>query len=140
MVAIVYSVPLHKRPKYQGFFGAVLGIASTSGPLIGGAFTTGVTWRWCFYINLPLGCVVMVFTFFLLQVSNQPNSELAVKDKLRQLNAIGMLVLVPGVICLCLALQWRGTTYPVSRSDLLHRCLLRLTSSSGVRAVLSRCL
>jgi MFS family permease len=51
MVMIVYTLPLHKRPKYQGFFGAIFGVASVLGPTIGGAFTTHVTWRWSFYIN-----------------------------------------------------------------------------------------
>lgn len=150
MVVIVYAVPLHKRPKYQGFFGAVFGIASVTGPLIGGAFTTNVTWRWCFYLNLPLGAVVMVFTSFLLKVPDRANTKIPLKDKLRQLNALGMLALVPGVICLCLALQWGGTTYAVSfisfhsaslgggetRGVLL---LLFLTASSGARPVSSRC-
>lgn len=51
MMIIVYAIPLHKRPKYQGFFGALFGVASVLGPTVGGAFTTHVTWRWCFYIN-----------------------------------------------------------------------------------------
>ncbi|KAK0614935.1 putative MFS multidrug transporter [Bombardia bombarda] len=110
MVIIVFAVPLHKRPKYQGLFGAVFGVASVTGPLIGGAFTTNVTWRWCFYLNLPLGAVVSVFVFFLLDVPDRPNTKLPLKDKVRQLNALGMLALLPGVICLCLALQWGGST------------------------------
>ena len=61
IVTIVYAVPLHKRPAYQGLFGAVFGVSSVIGPLIGGAFTTNVTWRWCFYINLPFGAVARVF-------------------------------------------------------------------------------
>jgi len=51
MTILVYSVPMQKRPKYQGFFGAIFGVASVLGPTVGGAFTTHVTWRWCFYIN-----------------------------------------------------------------------------------------
>jgi len=111
IVIIVFAVPLHKRPQYQGFFGAIFGISSVLGPLVGGAFTTSVTWRWCFYINLPLGGVVIVFVFFLLHIPNRPETKIPFKDKLRQLNALGLLALVPGVVCLCLALQWGGTTY-----------------------------
>jgi MFS family permease len=92
----------------------VFGVASVSGPLVGGAFTTNVTWRWCFYLNLPLGGVVMVFIFFLLQIPDRPSTKIPFKDKLRQLNALGLLALLPGIVCLCLALQWGGTTYAVS--------------------------
>ena len=56
----------------------------------------------------------MLFVFFLLQVPNRPNTKIPLKDKLRQLNALGLLALLPGVICLCLVLQWGGTTYAVS--------------------------
>ncbi len=56
----------------------------------------------------------MVFIFFLLQVPDRPTTKIPFKDKLRQLNALGLLALLPGVVCLCLALQWGGTTYAVS--------------------------
>ncbi|GLA18368.1 hypothetical protein AnigIFM62618_006010 [Aspergillus niger] len=124
MVIIAYAVPLHKRPKYQGFFGAVFGVASVSGPLIGGAFTTDATWRWCFYINLPLGGVVLVVVFFLLHVPARPATNTPLKEKLRQLNFLGMVALIPGVVCLCLALQWAGTTYNWSNGRIIALLVL----------------
>lgn len=47
VVVMVHTIPLSRRPLFQGLFGAIFGIASVVGPLIGGAFTTHVTWRWC---------------------------------------------------------------------------------------------
>ncbi|KAJ0160902.1 putative HC-toxin efflux carrier TOXA [Colletotrichum tanaceti] len=111
IVIMIHSVPLHRRPKYQGAFGAVFGIASVVGPLLGGAFTSKVTWRWCFYINLPLGGVALLVIVFVLRPPDQDLGGASLWDKLRQLDFAGTTVLVPGVVCLLLALQWGGVEY-----------------------------
>ncbi|KAI9698561.1 MAG: hypothetical protein M1820_007451 [Bogoriella megaspora] len=113
MVIMFHTIPLQRRPIYQGVFAAVFAVGSVIGPLVGGSFTDKVTWRWCFYINLPIGAVSIVVTILILHL---PNQELGAQAsgwlaKLQQLDPIGNLVFFPGVVCLVLALQWGGTEY-----------------------------
>ncbi|PNP84376.1 hypothetical protein FNYG_02005 [Fusarium nygamai] len=127
LVIIVYAVPLEKRPQYQGLFGAVFGIASAIGPVIGGVFTTQVTWRWCFYINLPLGAVVLIFVFLFLQVPRQSAEKTGLMYKLQQLNVLGLIALIPGVVCLCLALQWGGFEYSWNNGRIIALLVVAFT-------------
>jgi len=108
---MVITIPLHKRPMYQGIFGAIFGLASVAGPLLGGAFTTKVSWRWCFYINLPVGGVVVAVILLILQTKPSQNTD-TLRQQLVKLDPYGTIVFLPGVVCLLLALQWGGTTYP----------------------------
>ncbi|KAI0444741.1 putative MFS aflatoxin efflux pump [Xylaria telfairii] len=110
VVGIVNVVPLHRRPIYMGLFGATSGVSSILGPLVGGAFTSNVTWRWCFYINLPFGGVALLSIATLLKIP-KPNTTLGWKSKLSQLDAWGTIFLIPGVVSFLLALQWGGTVY-----------------------------
>lgn len=107
-------MPLQKRPRLLGLFGAIFGVASVVGPLVGGALTSKVTWRWCFYINAPVGGVAVIIISLCLNIPDQDNTKLALMEKLSQLDVIGNMVLIPGVVCLLLALQWGGQTYAVS--------------------------
>lgn len=112
MIIMFMTVPLQKRPLFQGLFGAVFGVASVIGPLLGGAFTDELTWRWCFYINLPIGAVTIVVIALILHLPQQAKTaELSWKQRLLQLDPLGNLFLLPGVVSLLLALQWGGTTY-----------------------------
>jgi MFS family permease len=130
IVCIVNIVPLHQRPKYQGMFGALFGIASIIGPLIGGAFTSNVTWRWCFYINLPIGCIAMLIMAVFLKLPDREATKLPLGKKILQLDLFGTSLLVPGVVCLLLALQWGGATYPVSYPSPPISLLLRFDADS----------
>ena len=113
---MVFLIPLRHRPKTQGLFGAVFGVASISGPLIGGGFTSNVTWRWCFYLNLPIGGVAFLACALWLKVPNKATANLPLAEKIKNLDLLGTALFLPCVICLLLALQWGGTTDAVSRS------------------------
>lgn len=82
-------------------------------------FTTKVSWRWCFYINLPLGAVVVVPVWFLLKANDPRQKGTPFRKQLAQLDLLGNFFLFPCIICLLLALQWGGTTYAWSNGKII---------------------
>lgn len=110
---LVITVPLHKRPVAMGLFGAVFGIASVLGPVLGGAFTDGPGWRWCFYINLPLGGVTIAVLWFLLErpPPSESDEKLTWKQLAHRLDPLGAILFITAIVCLVLALQWGGVVY-----------------------------
>ncbi|KAN0119374.1 major facilitator superfamily transporter [Hyaloscypha variabilis] len=116
-IIIAETVPLRKRSLFTGVIGGTFGIASVVGPLMGGVLTTHVSWRWCFYINLPVGAIAMVVATICLPKSMGKSSpELENKTWWQTFNhfdPIGTALFIPSVICLLLALQW-GSQYPWS--------------------------
>lgn len=114
-------LPLRKRPTAFGGVGALWGISSVAGPLLGGVFAEKVTWRWCFYINLPIGGVAMAVIIFFLRVK-KPDSGLPAQGRMErvlQLDLVGTAIMLPSVIMLLLALQWGGLEYPWSDSKVI---------------------
>ncbi|HEU5034289.1 MAG TPA: MDR family MFS transporter [Mycobacteriales bacterium] len=92
-----------ERGRYMGLMGSVFAVSSVAGPLLGGVFTEHLTWRWVFYINLPVGAVALVVVAAALPARIQ-----RVKHSI---DYLGAAVLGAGVTALILALTWGGNTY-----------------------------
>ncbi|KAE8369130.1 major facilitator superfamily domain-containing protein [Aspergillus caelatus] len=119
MLIIIPMIPLHKRPMFQGMFGGVFGVSSVMGPLVGGAFTSSVTWRWCFYINLPIGAVTLILLFLIWDPPKSNHEPASIGTHLKRLDPLGMFFFVPAIVSLLLALQWGGSTYSWSNNRII---------------------
>jgi EmrB/QacA subfamily drug resistance transporter len=96
-------IPPRERGRYQGYFGAVFGVSSVAGPLLGGWLTDGPGWRWIFYINLPVGLAALVVTSAVL--------KMPVVRRQHRIDYLGAAAIVGAVTCLLLYLDWRGNAY-----------------------------
>ncbi|KXG54684.1 Major facilitator superfamily domain, general substrate transporter [Penicillium griseofulvum] len=112
LIAGSHTVPLRWRPIFNSTVGGLECIAMIVAPVIGGALTTYVTWRWCFWLNLPIGgftLAVLIFVF--KQPPSQKGVDESLLSKIKQLNIPSLFVFTGSIVCLLLALQWGGTTY-----------------------------
>lgn len=97
-------VPPRQRGRYQGYFGGVFGLASVIGPLLGGLFTDHLSWRWVFYVNLPLGALALFMIAARL--------HLPVHRTKHRVDYAGAVLLSVSVVSLLLATVWGGVDYP----------------------------
>ncbi len=100
-----------ERGRYMGYFTAVLAVAGVLGPLLGGFFVDHASWRWIFYVNVPVGIVALVITDRVLRYE--------VEKQEGRVDYLGALLLVGSVTCLVLVSAWGGTSHSWSSSTIL---------------------
>ena len=103
MAIIADVVSPRERGRYMGYFGAVFGAAMVGGPLLGGFLTDQVSWRWVFYVNVPVGIAALLVTAIVLPAS-------AGREK-PKIDYLGAGLLTAAVTCLVLLTTWGGTEY-----------------------------
>ena len=97
-------IPLRERGKYQGILGSVFGVVTVAGPMLGGFFVDHLSWRWAFYVNVPLVVVVLI-----VAAAAMPKVRTAIKPVI---DYLGILLIGLAATGLTLLTSWGGTTYP----------------------------
>ncbi|MFF9029127.1 MFS transporter [Streptomyces iakyrus] len=116
-------VPPRQRARYLGLIGAAFGLASVAGPLLGGYFTDHLSWRWCFYVNVPFGLVTLAVVAVALKLP-KPAAR-------ARLDVLGALLLTTASTCLVLLTSWGGTEYAWD-----SRTILGLAAGAAAATVL----
>ncbi|MEV3968380.1 MFS transporter [Streptomyces sp. NPDC050698] len=116
-------VPPRQRGRHMGLIGAAFGLASVAGPLLGGYFTDHLSWRWCFYVNVPFGLVTLAVVAVALKLP-RPAAK-------ARLDVLGALLLTAASTCLVLLTSWGGTEHAWD-----SRTILGLAAGAAAATVL----
>lgn len=137
-VIIGYTVEPKRQPMFMGVMGATYALASFVGPIVGGAFAETVTWRWCFWINLPIGALAAAIIIVALRLPSTAKPTAATPwEKIMQMDPSGCILILAAVVCYLLALQWAGLEKAWSDSSVIGTLVgfVLLTIACGVNEV-----
>ncbi|KAJ5712381.1 hypothetical protein N7493_008849 [Penicillium malachiteum] len=131
MVDIIVAdlVPLRDRQLYMSMVMGTFALGTFIGPIIGGAIVTDASWRWIFYINLPIGGIALVLVLLFLRVNYKREGTL--RARLQKVDFSGNLLLMGSVVAVLIALTWGGTTYTWNSWHVLVPLLIGAASLGG---------
>ncbi|KAF4635277.1 hypothetical protein G7Y89_g2825 [Cudoniella acicularis] len=138
LTLVAYAVPPKRRYIYVSVVTSMYGVSSAAGPLLGGLFTDSrLTWRFCFWINLPIGCIsiLLILGFLKPPPLTTDGKTLSLGQKIGRIDFAGTLLLLTAFTCFFLAAQWGGTSYPWSNSK-VWGCMLGFALQIGAFAYL----
>ncbi|KAI1315105.1 hypothetical protein EDD11_001295 [Mortierella claussenii] len=116
MIIISDVVSLRERGKYQGIIGSMFGISAVVGPLLGGVLAEKSSWRWAFYLNLPIGVVSTTAMVFILKLPTVVGTR---REKLNRVDFLGSFTIVIGIICVLLSTNWGGNEYAWNSAQII---------------------
>ncbi|KAJ5727076.1 MFS general substrate transporter [Penicillium malachiteum] len=120
LIILTTVIPLQRRAVWTGTLNSTFAVAAIVGPLISGALTQHATWRWCFWINLPIGGFSAVVVIIFFHVKGAITEQASLGPKIRSLDLVGFIFFSGSVSCLLLALQLGGSTnYPWNSATII---------------------
>ena len=146
IIVINYVAEPRLHPMLIGIWTGIFMTSTVLGPIVGGALTSGVSWRWCFYINLPLGGPIVVLLLVFLRVPKHIKPTPATwKEIILQLDLPGFSLILTSLVCFILALQWGGQTKAWNSGSVIATLVLWISfniifivveSFQGARAII----